>query len=151
MSITEAFDGVIPAQPASPAPSQTTARRRPSPRPRPAADTQTPHLHAVTDEVRARPTRASRVRRLVRVVYTDAADSWIAEERSPSAKTVWRTDHTAHLDELWKPYGMWAKAYRPAAVTVALLLDAIKFLLVHPLRGPLTTAVTALLILLATQ
>jgi hypothetical protein len=84
-------------------------------------------------------------------VYLDGADSWIAEERSPSAKTVFRTDYTAHLDSVWKPYGMWARCYRPAAAFFALLLDAIKFLLIHPFRGPVTVTTAAFLLLLATH
>lgn len=131
MSITEAFDGVIPARPAAPRPDQES-RRRPSPRPR---------AHAVP--LRLAKARTSVVRRMVQVVYLDAADSWIAEERSPSAKTVWRTDYTAHLDTVWKPYGYWARAYRVAAVLFAMLLDAAKFLLIHPLRGPITLTFAA--------
>jgi hypothetical protein len=92
---------------------------------------------SVTARDRRRTSRTGSVGRFFRVVYLDAADSWIAEERSPSARTVWRTDYTAHLDTAWKPYGYWARAYRAAAVVFALLLDSIKWLLVHPLRGPL--------------
>jgi hypothetical protein len=136
MSISEAFDGVIPARPVSPA----------APRPTPPAKVVRIHPQAAP-AVR----RPSRVTRLVRVVHTDAADSWIAEEQSPSAKTVWHTDHTAHLDRPWKPYRMWATCYRVPAVLFTLLLDAVKYLLLHPLRAPLTVSAAALVYLLATH
>jgi hypothetical protein len=83
-------------------------------------------------------------------MWLDAADSWIAEERSPSAKTVWRTDYTAHLGVVWRPYGVWAKCWRPLAVVVALLLDALKLMFVHPVRGPLTASAGFALYLIAT-
>lgn len=101
---------------------------------------------SVTARDRQRTSQASGVARFFRVVYLDAVDSWIAEERSPSAKTVWRTDHTAHLDNPWAPYRYWAKAWRPVAVLVAVLLDAVKFLFVHPVRGPLFITLVATLI-----
>jgi hypothetical protein len=106
---------------------------------------------SVTARDRRRTSQMPPVGRFFRVVYLDAADSWIADERSPSAKTVWRTDYTAHLDTVWKPYGYWAKAYRAAAVVWALLLDSIKWLLIHPVRGPLTLTTALALHLLATH
>ncbi|GGN39338.1 hypothetical protein FHR83_006741 [Actinoplanes campanulatus] len=128
MSISEAFDGVIPARPVSPA----------APRLTPPAKVVRIHPDAPTDSRTRRMPRAVAVRRLARVVYTDAADSWITEEQSPSAKTVWHTDHTAHLDKPWKPYQAWAYCYRPVAVVVALALDGVKWLLIHPARILLT-------------
>lgn len=104
---------------------------------------------SVTARDRRRTFRASPFGRFFRVVYLDTADSWIAEEQSPSAKTVWRTDYTAHLDAVWKPYGVWVACYRPVAVFFALLLDATKWLLIHPARGPLALTASAALILLA--
>ncbi|WP_250029849.1 hypothetical protein [Paractinoplanes maris] len=91
------------------------------------------------------------IRRVARVMYLDAADSWPVQERSPSARTVFRTDYTAHLGTVWKPYRMWTVAYRPAAATLALLFDALKWLFIHPLRGPLTTSAAFLLYLIATH
>jgi hypothetical protein len=105
---------------------------------------------SVTARNRKRTRQAPSVGRFFRVVYLDATDSWIAHERSPSAKTVWATDHTAHLDTVWKPYRVWATGYRAPAVFFALLLDAIKFLLIHPLRGPITLTVAAALYLTIT-
>ena len=103
---------------------------------------------SVTARDRRRTSRAPSIGRFLRIVYLDGADSWIAEERSPSAKTVWHTDYTRHLDTVWRPYGVWCRAWRPAAVFFALLLDATKWLLIHPARGPMSLTVTATLILL---
>jgi hypothetical protein len=128
MSIAEAFDGVIPAQPAAPTMPRT-------------APAKVVRIHPEqTAPSRTRRTSRARggVARMVRVVYTDAADSWIVREQSPSAKTVWRTDHTAHLDRPWKPYRAWAFCYRPVAVLFAFTLDGVKFLLIHPGRVLLT-------------
>ncbi len=136
MSISEAFDGVIPARPVSPAAPPRTVPAK---------------VVRIHPEAAPAVRRPSRVMRLVRVVHTDAADSWIAEEQSPSAKTVWRTDHTAHLDRPWPVYRAWAACYRVPAVVFALLLDAIKYLLLHPLRAPLSVSAAALVFYLATH
>jgi hypothetical protein len=94
---------------------------------------------SVTDRARQRTSR------IVRIVYSDTADSWLLQERSPSARTVWATDYTSHLDNPWGPYRAWAKAWRPAAVLFALLCDAVKFFLIHPARGPVTVLTVAAL------
>lgn len=86
------------------------------------------------------------MRRVGRVVYLDAADSWPLQERSPSAVTVWNTDYTALLDTVWTPYGYWARAWRVPAVLFAVLFDAAKWLLIHPFRGPATLTVAAYLL-----
>lgn len=106
---------------------------------------------SVTARDRRRTLLGARVARIARVVYLDAADSWIAEERSPSAKTVWHTDWTAHLDVVWAPYAVWTNVWRPVAALVALLLDVAKFLFIHPARGPFTLTTVAALILFATH
>lgn len=132
MSITEAFEGVLPVSPAAPA-----APRRPSPRPRPVA-------------VPIRTLRASPVRRLARVVYVDGRDSWIAQERSPSAATVWRTDYLSGLNGPPRVVRVWAATYKPVAVTAALLLDAVKWLLINPFLGPPTVLAATVIYLFAT-
>ncbi|AEV86848.1 hypothetical protein ACWT_5830 [Actinoplanes sp. SE50] len=141
MTIADAFDGVFPEAPSNAA--TTTATR-------PARPTVVPLRPADTTRAKARQ-RPHAVIRLARIVYLDAADSWITEERSPSAKTVWRTDYTAGLDTVWTPYRYWTYAWRPIAVLAALFLDALKFLFIHPFRGPVSTAIIAALILLATH
>jgi hypothetical protein len=98
---------------------------------------------SVTARDRQRTSGRSRTARILRVVYLDAVDSWPLRERSPSAKTVWRTDYSAHLDTPWAPYQYWTKAWRFVAVFFALLLDAPKWLLIHPVRGPLTITLFA--------
>ena len=125
MSISEAFDGVIPARPVSPAPHTAPAK--------------VVRIHPNTTR---QTFQSGAVRRAVRVVYLDVNDSWIAEEQSPSARTVWRTDHTGHLDKPWKPYRAWATCYRPVAVVITVALDGIKWLLIHPARVLLTAAGT---------
>ncbi len=137
MSITEAFEGVIPT---SPAPE---VRRRPSPRPRPAESPTVVPIRPAATRARTRP---SRVRRLARVVYLDGRDSWIAEERSPSAKTVWKTRYADKGAST--AFRTWDHAWRPAATLFALLVDAIKFLLINPVLGPLTLSAAALYITL---
>jgi hypothetical protein len=106
---------------------------------------------SVAERDRVRESQTPLYRRVAQVVWLDGRDSWIAEERSPSAKTVWRTDYTAHMDTVWKPYGVWAFCYRPVAVAVSLLLDCVKFLLIHPARGPLTMSAAFLIVLYATH
>src|SRR6185436_13504788 len=105
MTIADAFDGVFPD---SPKPAATATAERPA-RPKVVP------LHPNTTARRRTPT----VTRLARIVYLDAADSWIAEERSPSAKTVLSTDYTAGMDTVWAPYRAWTYIYRPPAVLFA--------------------------------
>lgn len=105
---------------------------------------------SVTRSDTARPARAqqdtaargSAVSRLVRVAYLDAADSWIVSDSTPSIKAVWRTDYAAAAPGHWLPFVIWCKAYRLPAVALATLLDAIKWMLIHPLRGPLFLSIT---------
>lgn len=81
--------------------------------------------------------RGSAVSRLVRVVYLDAADSWIVSDSTPSIKQVWRADYAAAAPGHWLPFVLWCKTYRVLAVFLATLLDSLKWMLIHPLRGPL--------------
>lgn len=82
--------------------------------------------------------RGSAVSRLVRVAYLDAADSWIVSDSTPSIKAVWRADYAAATPGHWLPFVIWCKVYRLPAVLVAAVLDSLKWLLIHPLRGPLS-------------
>lgn len=131
MSIAEAFEGVLPARPAPPEKTQElppVARATAAPKARPVRTTRASW---------ATRTR-SRVRREVQVVYLDTADSWLLTGRAPSAKDIWRADYAANVPADFAPFVMWCRAYRVPAVLVALLLDGTKWLLVHPVRGPLT-------------
>lgn len=95
--------------------------------------------------------RVSPMRRVGRVMYLDAADSWIVREHSPAPATVWATDYTAHIPGAYRPFVLWCRAYRIPAVLVGAVLDGIKFLLIHPARGPVTVSVGFLLYLYATH
>ena len=85
--------------------------------------------------------RGSAVSRLVRVVYLDAADSWIVSDSTPSIRVVWKTDYASAAPAGWLPFVVWCKAYRLPAVLVAVVLDSVKWLLIHPLRGPLSLTI----------
>jgi hypothetical protein len=80
--------------------------------------------------------------RLPRVVYLDAADSWLWSESTPSIRQVWATDYSSGAPAGWLPFVVWCKAYRLPAVVSAALLDSIKWMLIHPVRGPLFLAAT---------
>jgi hypothetical protein len=84
-------------------------------------------------------------------MWLDAADSWIVREHSPAPLTVWRTDWTAHLDNPPRAYSVWCHVWRPIGTTAGAVLDATKFLLVHPARGPLTVSTAALIYTIATH
>lgn len=79
-------------------------------------------------------------RRVGRVMYLDAADSWIVRESTPSIRTVWRTDYSAAMPADFVPYRRWCRAYRYPAVAAAAALDSVKWMLIHPVRGPLFIA-----------
>lgn len=81
--------------------------------------------------------RGSAVSRLVRVAYLDAADSWIVSDSTPSIRAVWKTDYAAAAPAGWLPFVVWCKAYRLPAVVLAAMLDSVKWMLIHPVRGPL--------------
>lgn len=85
----------------------------------------------------ARPVAAAR--RVGRVMYLDAADSWIVRESTPSIRVVWRTDYSATTPE-FVPYQRWCRAYRYPGIAFAAALDSMKWMLIHPVRGPLFIA-----------
>lgn len=103
----------------------------------------------VGDQIRER--RPGRIRRATRVVWLDAADSWIIRESSPAPRTVWRTDYTAQIPGAYLPFVKWCRAWRYPAVLFGSACDGIKVLLIHPVRGPLTLSVTAALYEIATH
>lgn len=109
-------------------------RRRPSPTPRTGARTQTG------------PSRMARVaawpRRVGRVMYLDAADSWIVRDSTPSIRQVWSTDYTAAVPGDYAPFRWWCRGYRYPAVAAAAVLDSAKWILIHPVRGPLFITAT---------
>lgn len=98
---------------------------------------------SVTRRNRVRRLRTARpvvaARRVGRVMYLDAADSWIVRESTPSIRVVWRTDYSATTPE-FAPYRRWCRAYRYPAVAAAAALDSAKWMLIHPVRGPLFIA-----------
>jgi hypothetical protein len=100
---------------------------------------------SVADGDGARVTKQARrapvVVRLARVMYLDAADSWIVSDSTPSIRTVWKTSYVAAAPAGWLPFVIWCHAYRVPAVLLAAVLDAVKWLLIHPLRGPLSLTV----------
>ncbi|WP_431728547.1 hypothetical protein [Verrucosispora sp. TAA-831] len=75
-----------------------------------------------------------------RVMYLDAADSWIVRERSQTIRQVWSTDYAAAAPGDFAPFRRWCRAYRYPAVAATVVLDSVKWLLVHPVRGPLSIA-----------
>lgn len=135
MSITEAFDAVAPSRPAPP----TVGVSRPA---RPAAA-------RVTPKQRATVRRDGRLRRMVRVVYLDAADSWIVRESSPAPRTVWRTDYTAHLISPPTAYVRWCRVWRYPGTVLGATCDGLKFFLIHPVRGPLAIVAGSALTVIA--
>ncbi|MEU7170281.1 hypothetical protein ABZ949_02170 [Micromonospora tulbaghiae] len=70
-------------------------------------------------------------------MYLDAADSWIVRESTPSIRQVWATDYPALARVDYAPFRVWCRVYKPAAVGSAAVLDSVKWLLIHPVRGPL--------------
>lgn len=101
---------------------------------------------SVTHRDRVRVVRgartAERVRQVVRVVYLDAADSWIVSEPSPSIRQVWAADYTASVPGGYAPFRYWCRGYRYPAVAFAAVLDSAKWALIHPVRGPLFLTLT---------
>lgn len=83
---------------------------------------------------------ATRLRHFGRVMYLDAADSWIVSDSTPSIKTVWNTDYSTTVPGNYRPFIIWCRVWRYPAVACAATLDSAKWLLIHPLRGPLFIA-----------
>lgn len=104
---------------------------------------------SVTHRDRVRESKIGPWRRVARVVYLDAADSWIVRESSPAPRTVWRTDYTAHLTSPPAVYVRWCRVWRYPGTTLGAVCDGVKFFLIHPVRGPVAIVAFVALILLA--
>lgn len=74
------------------------------------------------------------------VVYLDAADSWIVSESTPSIRRVWATDYSTCVPADYQPFIVWCRIWRYPAVVFAAVFDSVKWMLIHPLRGPLFIA-----------
>lgn len=102
---------------------------------------------SVTHRDRVRAVKAARpvayARRIGRVMYLDAADSWIVRESTPSIRQVWGTDYAALARVDYAPFRVWCRAYKPVAVSSAAVLDGVKWFLIHPVRGPLFLTATS--------
>lgn len=77
-----------------------------------------------------------------RVMYLDAADSWIVRESAPSIRQVWATDYAALARVNYTPFRIWCRFWRYPAVLAAASLDSVKWALIHPVRGPLFLTAT---------
>lgn len=101
---------------------------------------------SVTHRDRVQAAKATRtgqfVARAVRVVYLDAADSWIVRESTPSIRQVWKADYTASVPGNYAPFRYWCRGWRYPAVASAAVLDSAKWALIHPVRGPLFLTAT---------
>ncbi len=94
----------------------------------------------------------SGVRRLGRVVYLDAADSWWWAGRTVSAREVYGADYA--VPGSYRPFVLWCRVYGYPGAAWAAGCDAAKWLGCHPVRGPLTflfLLVVAALVGLAVQ
>jgi hypothetical protein len=133
MAVGDGSAGVGTAQPVG---VNTRAHARETPR-------------SVTDRDRVREHRPGRIRRIARVMWLDAADSWIVREHSPAPATVWNTDY--HLTNPHPAYVRWCHLWRPIGTTAGAALDGLKVLLIHPVRGPLTVSAAAVIYEIATH
>ena len=82
-------------------------------------------------------------RQLGALVWSDTLDAWYLADRSPSLKTVWATRYDHVIPGDYRPFAVWCQVWRYPAVLAAAGLDAVKLLLIHPVRGPLFLTVTA--------
>lgn len=130
--------GSAGAATAQPVGVNTHARTRETPR-------------SVTDRDRVRVRRVNPLRRAVRVMWLDTADSWVAREHSPAPRTVWNTDYSARIPGAYVPFVRWCRAWRYPAVLFGVVCDAAKVLLIHPVRGPLTIGAATALYEIATH
>ncbi len=108
----------------------------------------TPRSH----KARAAAARTRRgLRSVVEVVYLDAADSFLVNERSQTVRQVWNTNY-ADASPIDSPtYRAWCRVWKPVAVVSATACDSAKFFLIHPVRGPLAVTATAVGIAVATH
>lgn len=83
-----------------------------------------------------------RLRLFGRVFYRDAADGWLMQGRTLSVAEVAQLRYAVPGD--WGPFRIWCTVYtRSVGPVVAAILDGAKWVLIHPVRGPLAGAGTA--------
>jgi hypothetical protein len=76
------------------------------------------------------------LRRITRVVYNDAVDGWIVRTPAPSIAEVFNFEYAVPGD--YAPFRVWCKVYtRSLGVLFASAFDGAKWVLIHPVRGPL--------------
>lgn len=75
---------------------------------------------SVTDRDLLRPSKAAtvkaRLRHFGRVMYLDAADSWIVKDSTPSISVVWNTDYSTTVPGNYQPFVRWCRIWRYPAV-----------------------------------
>jgi hypothetical protein len=77
-----------------------------------------------------------------RIVYRDAVDGWIFQGRTLSLVEVAQLQYAVPGD--WAPFRIWCTVYtRSLGPFFAGVLDAAKFVLIHPVRGPIAGLGTA--------
>jgi len=75
-------------------------------------------------------------------MYLDAADSWIVRESTPSIRQVWATNYAALATVDYAPFRVWCRFWRYPAVAFSAGTDSVKWMLIHPVRGPLFLTAT---------
>ncbi len=134
-------------------PADATAPARPRPvRGGGAATTSSRPVAAKAATKAARRTRTMRLGAVpagwLRVVYTDSVDGWILNTSAPSIRQVAGFRYAVPGD--WKPFRIWCQVWTKTVAPVAAgALDGVKWLLIHPVRGPIVigSAATAFVVL----
>lgn len=84
-----------------------------------------------------------RARAVLAAVGADVGGSWLLRDNTPSIAQTWNADYSALIPGDYQPFALWCRMWRYPAVAVCAVLSAAIWLLIHPLRGPLTITVTA--------
>jgi hypothetical protein len=84
---------------------------------------------------------AAPARHMVGVVYSDAVDGWIAQGRTLSIAEVAKARYAVPGD--WAPFRIWTRLYTCSlGVLFAAVCDGVKWVFIHPVRGPVAGALT---------